>query len=50
VRLRLPENGRRKFTGVVRGADEAALAIEVDGVLRTFPFTNLEKARLVPNL
>jgi ribosome maturation factor RimP len=50
VRLRLPENGRRKFTGTVRGADESALSIEVDGVLRTFPFTNLEKARLVPSL
>lgn len=50
VRLRLPENGRRKFTGVVRGADEVALAMEVDGAVRTFAFTNLEKARLVPNL
>jgi ribosome maturation factor RimP len=50
VRLRLPENGRRKFTGVLRGADDAALSIEVAGALRTFPFTNLEKARLVPKL
>lgn len=50
VRLRLPENGRRKFTGVLRGADEVAVSIEVDGALRTFPFTNLEKARLVPKL
>jgi len=50
VRLRLPENGRRRFTGVLRGADDAALSIEVDGALRTFPFANLDKARLVPRL
>ena len=50
VRLRLPENGRRKFTGVLRGADEAALSIDIDGAPRSFPFTNIEKARLVPKL
>jgi len=50
VRLRLPENGRRKFTGVLRGADEEKLSIEIEGALRTIPFENLDKARLVPKL
>lgn len=50
VRLKLPENGRRRFTGVLRGADDASLVLEVEGELRTFPFANLDKARLVPRL
>lgn len=50
VRLRLPENGRRKFTGVLRGADDATLSIEIDGTVRAIPFANLDKARLVPKL
>lgn len=50
VRLRLPENGRRKFTGVLRGADDATLSIEIDGAVRAIPFANLDKARLVPKL
>jgi ribosome maturation factor RimP len=50
VRLRLPENGRRKFTGVLRGADDATLSIEIDGAVRAIPIANLDKARLVPKL
>ena len=50
IRLRVPENGRRKFTGTLRGADAVAVQLEVDGALRSFPFANIEKARLVPRL
>jgi len=50
LRLRVPVGSRRRFTGVLRGATEAAVELEVDGGVMTFPFENLEKARLVPKL
>lgn len=50
VRLRIPLEGRRRFTGVVQNASEEALELNVDGTVHTFPFTNLDKARLVPDL
>lgn len=50
LRLRVPLGNRRRFTGVVRGATEQEIELEVDGTVVSFPFTNLERARLVPNL
>jgi len=50
LRLRVPVGNRRRFTGVVKGATEADVELEVDGGLVSFPFANLEKARLVPKL
>ncbi|MCZ7564203.1 MAG: ribosome maturation factor RimP [Burkholderiales bacterium] len=50
LRLRVPVGNRRRFTGVLRGATEAALDLEVDGAVMSVPFENLEKARLVPKL
>jgi ribosome maturation factor RimP len=50
VRLRVPENGRRRFVGVVRAATEEGVELEVDGTLVSFPFVNVEKARLVPRV
>ena len=50
VRLRVPLEGRRRFTGVVQGASDEALELNIDGTVHNFPFTNLDKARLVPKL
>jgi ribosome maturation factor RimP len=50
LRLRVPVGNRRRFTGVVKGATDAGVELEVDGGLMSFPFANLEKARLVPKL
>jgi ribosome maturation factor RimP len=50
LRLRVPLEGRRRFSGVLRGASEDAVEIEVEGTVHNFPFTNLDKARLVPSL
>jgi len=50
LRLRVPVGNRRRFTGVLRGATEQEVELEVDGSVVTFPFANLERARLVPNL
>lgn len=50
LRLRVPVGNRRRFTGVLRGATEQEVELEVDGSVVSFPFANLERARLVPNL
>lgn len=48
LRLRLPVNGRRRFTGLLRGMEADAVHLEVAGVTHSFAMTDLEKARLVP--
>jgi ribosome maturation factor RimP len=50
VRLRVPRDGRRRFVGVLRAASDADVDLEVDGAVVSFPFSDLDKARLVPNL
>lgn len=50
LRLRVPVGNRRRFTGVLRGATEQEVELEVDGSVVSFAFANLERARLVPNL
>jgi ribosome maturation factor RimP len=49
VRLRAPRDGRRRFVGVLRAASDAGVDLEVDGAVVSFPFSDLDKARLVPN-
>jgi len=48
VQLRVPRDGQRKFTGVLRGAAEGVLDLEVDGNTLRLDLANVEKARLVP--
>jgi ribosome maturation factor RimP len=50
VRLRVPLNGQRRFVGVVRGASDEQVDLEVEGTVMSFAFVNLDKARLVPKL
>jgi ribosome maturation factor RimP len=50
LQLRVPVGNRRRFTGMLRGASELQIELEVDGSVVSFPFANLERARLVPNL
>ncbi|HKY01991.1 MAG TPA: ribosome maturation factor RimP [Burkholderiales bacterium] len=50
VRLRIALEGRRRFTGVLKGASDEALELDVEGNTQVFPFTNVDKARLVPKL
>jgi ribosome maturation factor RimP len=50
VRLRAPRDGRRRFVGVVRAASDEAVDLEVDGAVVSFAFSDMDKARLVPNL
>jgi ribosome maturation factor RimP len=50
VRMRVPIQGRRNFVGVLRGADEHEVRLEVDGALLTLELAQLDRARLVPNI
>ena len=50
VRLRVPREGRRRFVGVVRAASDEGVELEVEGALVSFAFSDMDKARLVPNL
>ena len=50
VRMRVPVDGRRNFVGVLRGANNGQVELEVDGALVSLNLAQLDKARLVPNL
>ena len=50
VRMRVPIEGRKNFIGILRGASDAELRLEVDGALLSLELAQVEKARLVPNV
>ena len=49
VNLYAPQDGRRKFSGPILGADEASIRIEQDGVEVALEFGNTAKAKLIPD-
>jgi ribosome maturation factor RimP len=49
VNLFAPQDGRRKFSGPILGADETTVRIEQDGAEVTLDLSNVVKARLVPD-
>lgn len=51
IRMRTPDaTGRRKFAGVLRGAEAGQVALEVDGRVVDLALADLDKAKLVPEL
>jgi len=48
LRLHRPVDGRRKFRGLLTGAGEEEIVIEVDGQEITLSLDDVEKANLVP--
>ena len=50
VKMRVPVGGRKNFTGVLRGVSDAEIRMEVDGALVSLALSQVDKARLVPNL
>jgi ribosome maturation factor RimP len=51
VRMRTPDaTGRRKFVGVLRGAAEGRVNLELEGRLVALALEDLERAKLVPEL
>jgi ribosome maturation factor RimP len=50
LKLRMALNGQRNFVGTLRAVNDGKLALEVDGKLLELELSNIEKARLVPNI
>lgn len=48
LKLRVPVEGRKNFTGVLRGIDENVVQLETEAGLQGFTFSNIDKARLSP--
>lgn len=48
VQLRSPINGRRKFSGEIRGVGEGAVRIEIEEGEVSLPLDAIEKANLIP--
>lgn len=50
LKLRLPLAGRKNFTGVIGVVNGGILQLDVDGSQVAIELSNLDKARLVPDL
>ncbi|HEX6529240.1 MAG TPA: ribosome maturation factor RimP [Burkholderiales bacterium] len=51
VRMRTPDaTGRRRFVGVLRGAEQGRVSLELDGQTVALELSDVERARLVPEL
>jgi ribosome maturation factor RimP len=48
LKLRMPLAGRKNFVGMIAGASDGILQLDVDGSQVTIELSNLDKARLVP--
>ncbi|MFT3905222.1 MAG: ribosome maturation factor RimP [Steroidobacteraceae bacterium] len=48
VELKLPRDGRKRYTGSLRRADASGIELEVDGTAVTLGYAEIAKARLVP--
>ena len=48
--LRMPVEGRRNFTGVMRAVADGKLQLEIEGGTVTVDLANIDKARLVPKV
>lgn len=50
VKLRVPQEGQRNFTGVLKQTRAGKVELEVEGKVVAFDLANLDKARLVPQI
>ena len=50
LKLRMAQGGQRNFTGILRAVNDGKLELEVEGESLAFDLSNIEKARLVPNI
>ena len=50
LKLRMPMAGRKNFAGIIGAVACGILELDVDGSLVAIELSNLDKARLVPNL
>ena len=51
IRMRTPDvSGRRKFVGVLRGAESGRVSVELEGQTVALALDDVDRARLVPEL
>jgi ribosome maturation factor RimP len=50
LRLHAPIDGRKRFNGVLRGLADGMLKLEMDGAMVEIPLTEVDSARLAPEL
>ena len=46
LKLKLPENGQRRWSGVLQGLDEGKVAVKVGAELKKWPREGIEEVRL----
>lgn len=49
VKVHAPIEGRKKFTGILRGETDGVLHLDVEGVMVDIPLADIDSARLSPN-
>lgn len=49
IQLAVPVQGRKRFTGIIRGATASAVSLETDLGIIDLEFSAIERARLVPD-
>ncbi|HEX6689705.1 MAG TPA: ribosome maturation factor RimP, partial [Burkholderiales bacterium] len=51
LRMRRPDaSGRRRFSGVLKGAEAGQVSMEIDGQTVALALEDIERAKLVPEL
>ena len=50
IKLRMAIAGQRRFVGIIRGASATQIELDVDGQAVMLDFSNMDTARLVPDL
>ncbi len=50
IKVRLPLNGRKKFAGTLCAVGDTSIQIDVEGEAIAIAFSDIDKARLIPNI
>lgn len=50
IKLRLPYDGQRKFTGLLKGVEEDEVVLQVEDEEYCFPIETIDQARVKPDL
>jgi ribosome maturation factor RimP len=50
LRLRMAFEGRRKFTGLLKGIEDEQIILEVDNEEYVLPYESIDKANIVPHI
>jgi ribosome maturation factor RimP len=46
LRIKIPENGQRRFSGTLKGIQGSSVAVEIGGALKLFGRSNVDEVRL----